>query len=282
MTKINKIKKVFSSVCFFVFLLTNSILFAEDYNSSFYNSVRMFYGPHAEIADLVSKKTGIPIEYLGLTFYTDSFHFSVLDTNLLFKESSFFGSNEYIHSIPYIYDDCVMVSRPEDSVDVLMNYEKRRFITYKDNPFGREWAEPFGIRNYNDCCNSVAEVFYKIANNQADYTFISSRLAYLLRDELGFNEELAISHPVFGIEYRFVTKTEDYHNIEAINTAIIEMLEFNEIDDIYLKYGLRSRVEPYIKPNVGFTTLIAILFIILFGAIFVMLKLREKNHWREI
>lgn len=272
-------KKIISS---FVFFLSLFFVAAENYKNSPYNSLSLFFGPHEEIAELVSNKTKIPIEYKGLSFYTDRFYFSVLDSNLNFLQSVQRDSDDYIYSIPYIYDDCVMVSRVDSSIEVLMNYENKRFSTLKNNPLGTIWAEEFGIENFDDSSNSVADVFYMIVQGASDYTFVPSRLAYLLRDELGFTEELTISHPMFGIEYRFVMPKSDYKDIEVINSAIIEMLDFNELDDIYLKYGLRARTEPYIKSNIFFTSLIGILFVILFGAVFIMLKIREKNHWREM
>lgn len=274
------IKKLFAVFVFFTMFFTMS---AESFSTtSSMNSIRTYFGPHKEIAELIYKKTGIKIEYTGLTFFIDKIYLSVMDANLSFLESTKMDSHDYIFTIPYIYDDCVMVSRTEKSMDVIMNYENKRYITYRDNPFGDELAEAFGIEYYDDSCASVADAFAQIVRGDSDYTFVPSRLAYLLREELDFTDVLTISHPIFGIEYRFIMKENDFEKLELVNEALMEMLESGEIDSVYLKFGLRSRVEPYIKSNTGFTALIGILFVILFSVIFVLLKLREKNHWREL
>ncbi|MCR4734232.1 MAG: transporter substrate-binding domain-containing protein [Treponema sp.] len=272
-------KKLLSSLVIYLFL---SFLFAETLQSSNLNSIRTFFGPHTEISSMLSKKTGLPLDKIGVTFYTDKFNFSILDSNLLYEKRGDLEAKEYIYSIPYMVDDCVLVSRNDDSSGALLDYESKRFVTYKDNILGENLINDFGIKNYDCSCNSAAEVLYKIKDNQADYTIIPMTLAYLLVDELGYNNYFTISHPVFGIDYRFVMSKDDYLEMEKLNTILMEMFTSGELDSVYLKYGVRSRNEPYYKSNTGFAVLISVLFIILFIAVFVMLKIRDKNHWEEL
>lgn len=263
-------------------LLNLSVLSASPLWVDNLNSITTFFGPHEEILKLVSQKSGFKIKYCGLSFFTDELNFSVLDTGLNYLAKENQAEEAYIYSVPYIYDECVMVSRVDENVEVLLDYENKKFLTFKTDPLGKKWTTGFGIENYDDSYSSAAEVFFSIARGCGNYTFISSRLAYLLRDELGLSDVLTISHPIFGINYRFVMEKKDYREMEKLNTILIEFLDSEEIKDIYLKYGIRPKIEPYIKANTALIVSISLLVVMLFIAVFIMLKIIGGSQGEEL
>ncbi len=195
----------------------------------------------------ISIKARVYPDYFGLSFETEKQNAYVFSRRSPFKVLDYSAAENYLFTIPVIYDYAVIVSRKSEQIEISDNIENaienKICATYPSDILTGDWVSEFGITEFNSEGLLASSACQKIIDREADIVFLPQRLAELIFDMMGFHDELYISRPLFEISYRLAFSEERASEYEIMNSKILEMIEKGELQKLCKKYGLHQSLK---------------------------------------
>ena len=211
---------------------------AEEVGVHKIDTFKRVFAYHDEVNDALIERTGIAPDFYALSFQTKKINTFVLNNKepyMILEENP---GNDYLFTIPVIYDYCVMISRIDDRLELQNDIQNKTYATFKSDIISGEWCRELGLSRFDDDNLLGSSAFQKIVDGKADLIFMPQKLAQVIIDLMDFRDELYVSRPLFEISYRFAFKTEHKKEWEELNNALVDMINNGELSKICKKYNL--------------------------------------------
>lgn len=235
----------------------------------------------------ISIKARVYPDYFGLSFETEKQNAYVFSRRSPFKVLDYSAAENYLFTIPIIYDYAVIVSRKSEQIeisdDIENAIENKICATYPSDILTGDWVSEFGITEFNSEGLLASSACQKIIDKEADIVFLPQRLAELIFDMMGFHDELYISRPLFEISYRLAFSEERASEYEIMNSKIFEMIEKGELQKLCKKYGLHQSLKSPagVQKRLLFYVIVFLFAFLVFNFIIFVKVIRKYKEIKE-
>ena len=191
-------------------------------------------GFHEEIKNRIEAELKVPVEYLAISL--DEYRSNPVFLYDVYKDTSMnpiseSEKDEFLISLPYIWDYAVIISRKDENdwLDPNMNLEEKKYITISGNITSEKYLMSkkqklsYNITTDTNPFNSFSKIF----KEEADFTILPSRVAEMLLQITSMKNELAVSgtpdNTILKFSYRFAIKKSDMDSFIKLNDTISKM-----------------------------------------------------------
>ncbi len=253
---------------------------AEEVGVQKIDTFKRVFAYHDEVNNAIIERTGIEPDYYALSFQTNKLNSFVLNNRDPYMIIEEHPGDDYLFTIPVIYDYCVMISRIDDRLELLNDIQNKTYATFKSDIISGEWCRELGLSRFDDDNLLGSSAFQKIVDGKADLIFMPQKLATVIIDLMDFRDELYVSRPIFEISYRFAFKAEHKKEWEELNSILVEMIHNGELSKLCKKYNLQLSLSApkNIQRELMFYVIIFLIIVLLLETFILMASLKKKRN----
>ena len=242
------------------------------------DTYKRVFAANMELYRVIASKTGTVSDFYGLSFHNQNKDYHhLVKRNDNFSVTDYHPENDYLFTVPVIYDYCVMISRISEQLEVTNDIEDKICATFSSDIITGEWCKDMGITKYDRDNVLASSACQKILTGEADFMFMPQRLAEIVFDIMNYGDDLYMSRPFFEFSYCFVFEKNQIEQWEIVNNVIIDMIQSGELETICNKYGLTQSFTT--SENIQYSLLfyVIIFLLIALGINILILLLTVKN-----
>ena len=244
------------------------------------DTYKKVFAANMELYRVIATRTSTISDYYGLSFKTGNKEYHhLLKRKDTFSVIDYHPEDEYLFTVPVIYDYCVMISRKSEQLEITKEIEDKVCATFVSDLITGDWCRDLGIKKYDRDNVLASSACQKIINGEADFMFMPERLAEIVFDIMNYRDELYMSRPFFEFSYSFVFEKDKISQWENVNNVIIDMIESGELDSICKKYGLTQSysVSKNIQRSLLLYVIIFLLIALCINVLILALTMRKGN-----